>query len=69
MILTFVAAAILTPPDVISQSFMALPTLCLYGVSILIAKRIEARRTQRQAATDTEDEDWQADEGLTHDGC
>ena len=69
VVLTFVAAAILTPPDVISQTFMALPTLCLYGVSILIAKRIEARRAQRQAATDTENEDWQEDGELTHDGC
>ncbi len=55
VVLTFVAAAILTPPDVISQTFMALPTLLLYGVSILIAKRIEKKRAQRQAAEDAED--------------
>ena len=49
VVLTFVAAAILTPPDIISQTFMALPTLLLYGVSILIAKRIEAKRAERDA--------------------
>jgi sec-independent protein translocase protein TatC len=55
VVLTFIAAAILTPPDVISQTFMAMPTLLLYGVSILIARRIEKRREQRQAAEDGED--------------
>lgn len=49
VVLTFVVAAILTPPDVISQTFMALPTLLLYGVSILIAKRIESKRAERDA--------------------
>lgn len=49
IVLTFVAAAILTPPDVVSQTFMAVPTLALYGVSILIAKRIEKRRAQAEA--------------------
>lgn len=49
VVLTFVVAAILTPPDVVSQTFMALPTLGLYGVSILLAKRIEKRRALRQS--------------------
>jgi sec-independent protein translocase protein TatC len=53
VVLTFIVAAILTPPDVISQTFMALPTLVLYGVSILIAKQIEKRR----AAAEAEEED------------
>jgi sec-independent protein translocase protein TatC len=56
VVLTFVAAAILTPPDVISQTFMALPILLLYGVSILIAKRIESKRAERDA-DDADDAD------------
>ena len=44
VVLTFIVAAILTPPDIVSQTFMALPTLLLYGMSILIARRIERRR-------------------------
>jgi sec-independent protein translocase protein TatC len=38
VVLIFVVAAVLTPPDVISQVLMALPLLFLYGVSIYIAK-------------------------------
>lgn len=38
VVLIFIVAAILTPPDVISQILMALPLLFLYGVSIYIAK-------------------------------
>jgi sec-independent protein translocase protein TatC len=51
--LTFIIAAVLTPPDVISQTFMAIPTLLLYGVSILVCKRIE----KRQAAAAAEEHD------------
>ncbi|MGH1600146.1 twin-arginine translocase subunit TatC [Campylobacter majalis] len=36
----FVFAAIVTPPDVISQLLMAFPLVGLYGISILIAKRV-----------------------------
>lgn len=38
VVLIFVLAAILTPPDVISQVLMAAPLILLYGVSIYIAK-------------------------------
>jgi sec-independent protein translocase protein TatC len=55
VVLAFIVAAVLTPPDVISQTFMALPALLLYGVSILIAKRIEKRREQQRVAAETED--------------
>jgi sec-independent protein translocase protein TatC len=33
----FIVAAILTPPDVISQSMLAAPLLVLYGISIIVA--------------------------------
>lgn len=38
VVLIFIVAAILTPPDVISQVLMAAPLLLLYGISIYIAK-------------------------------
>ena len=38
VVLIFVAAAILTPPDVITQISLAMPMCLLYGVSILVAK-------------------------------
>ena len=37
IVVIFTAAAILTPPDVISQVFLALPLLALYALSILVA--------------------------------
>ena len=38
VVLIFIIAAILTPPDVVSQLVMAAPLLILYGISIYIAK-------------------------------
>jgi sec-independent protein translocase protein TatC len=49
VVIAFIVAAILTPPDVVSQTFMALPILFLYGVSILVAQRIEKRRALAEA--------------------
>ena len=37
IVLIFIVAAILTPPDVISQTMMALPMLLLYAISILVS--------------------------------
>jgi len=34
----FILAAILTPPDIVSQLLLAMPLMLLYGLSILIAK-------------------------------
>lgn len=50
IVLTFVAAAVLTPPDPISQLGLAIPTLLLYEVSILAVRYVEARRKEREAA-------------------
>lgn len=38
MLLTFVAAAILTPPDVITQCMMAGPLIILYEIGILVSR-------------------------------
>ena len=38
IVLFFVIAAVLTPPDVLSQFLMAGPLVLLYGVSILVVK-------------------------------
>jgi sec-independent protein translocase protein TatC len=38
MVLIFIVAAIITPPDVISQTIMAVPLLLLYFISIGIAR-------------------------------
>ena len=51
----FVAAAILTPPDVISQIGLAVPILLLYEISILCARLVEKKRAEREAAAEAED--------------
>ena len=44
IVLVFLIAAFLTPPDLISQIGLALPTLLLYEISILIVSIIEKRK-------------------------
>jgi len=46
----FIAASVLTPPDVISQVGLALPLLLLYEFSVFMARRIEKRRAEEEAA-------------------
>ena len=49
LVLIFIAAAILTPPDVISQVGLALPMLLLYEISIYLVRRFEKRRAEKEA--------------------
>jgi sec-independent protein translocase protein TatC len=44
IVLIFIVAAFLTPPDVMSQVGLALPTLLLYELSILAVRIVERRR-------------------------
>ncbi|MBI3059773.1 MAG: hypothetical protein HYY81_10775, partial [Deltaproteobacteria bacterium] len=37
ILLIFLVAAILTPPEILSQILLALPLTLLYGVSILVS--------------------------------
>lgn len=48
IVLIFIAAAILTPPDVFSQLSLALPMLALYELSIFGAKWVEKSRVPDQ---------------------
>ena len=50
IVIAFIAAAILTPPDVISQIGLAVPILLLYEVSIWTIRLMERAR-RRSAAT------------------
>ena len=56
VVAAFAMAAILTPPDPISQIGLALPTIVLYELSILSVRLIERRRAEQEkadAAVDT----------------
>jgi sec-independent protein translocase protein TatC len=46
----FLLAAILTPPDIVSQIGLAVPGILLYEISILCARRIERNRNSSQAS-------------------
>ena len=45
----FVAAAVLTPPDPVSQIALAVPTLLLYEISIFCVRMVEKKRTAAEA--------------------
>ena len=57
IVLAFVAAAILTPPDVISQIGLALPTMLLYEISIISVRIVEKKRGDLDEEDDDEDDD------------
>ncbi len=57
IILIFVVAALLTPPDVLTQLLMAGPLIVLYGFSILIVKAVNPAPPEEY-----EDEDDEEDE-------
>ena len=64
IVMAFVAAAILTPPDVISQIGLALPTMVLYEISILCVRMVEKGRGDVEEEDDEdEDEDDEGEEG------
>lgn len=50
----FVAAAVLTPPDPVSQIALALPTLLLYEISIFAVALVEKKRAAASAEADEE---------------
>lgn len=62
IVLAFVAAAVLTPPDPLSQIGLALPIILLYEVSILSARMVEKKRAEKE---DLDDEDWDDEEDDT----
>ena len=49
IVVAFIVAAILTPPDVFSQTGLALALIILYEVSILVSRRIERKRAEAEA--------------------
>jgi len=51
ILLTFVLAAILTPPDVITQCMMAGPLIILYEIGILVSR---TARNKKQAKEEQE---------------
>jgi sec-independent protein translocase protein TatC len=46
IVIAFVVAAVLTPPDPASQIGLAIPTILLYEISIILARMIEKQREE-----------------------
>lgn len=49
VVITFMVAAVLTPPDPISQLGLAIPTLLLYEISIIAVRMVEKKRAEAEA--------------------
>lgn len=49
ILIIFIVAAILTPPDVVSQIMMAVPLMVLYEISIYLAKYARKEKPQQEA--------------------
>ncbi|MBT1154286.1 twin-arginine translocase subunit TatC [Aminobacter anthyllidis] len=62
IVIAFVVAAVLTPPDPVSQIGLALPTILLYEISIWTARLIEKKREQERVAREKQDADESAAE-------
>jgi sec-independent protein translocase protein TatC len=54
IVIAFVAAALLTPPDLISQIGLGVPIIILYEISIVLAKMTEKKRAEREAAEEAD---------------
>src|SRR5579859_3466471 len=50
----FAVAAVLTPPDIVSQTCLAVPLILLYEVSIVSCRMVEKARAKREAAEEAE---------------
>lgn len=54
IVAVFIAAAVLTPPDVVSQIGLAVPMVLLYEVSIWACRLIEKKRREEEEASEKE---------------
>ncbi len=52
VVIAFVIAAVITPPDPLSQFMLAVPLIGLYGVSILIAYVFAKKRTESESVVE-----------------
>jgi len=57
IVIIFIVAALLTPPDVLTQLLMAGPLIILYGASILIVKAVNPAKDEDEDDDDEDDED------------
>ena len=61
VIIIFMVAALLTPPDVLTQLLMAGPLIILYGLSIIIVRMVNPASPLEDEEEDDEDEEDEAE--------
>ncbi|HEV2302844.1 MAG TPA: twin-arginine translocase subunit TatC [Stellaceae bacterium] len=54
IVIMFVIAAVLTPPDVVSQTSLAVPLIALFEASIISCRMVERARAKREAEEEAE---------------
>jgi sec-independent protein translocase protein TatC len=52
IVIAFIIAAVLTPPDIVSQLALAIPLIIFYEASIVIGRMIEKKREEEDKAAD-----------------
>ena len=62
IVIIFIVAALLTPPDVLTQLLMAGPLLVLYGASILIVKMVNPAEDEEEDEDDEDDKENESQE-------
>src|SRR5437899_4015151 len=54
IVIMFIVAAVLTPPDVVSQTSLAVPLIILFEASIISCRMVEKARARREAEEEAE---------------
>ncbi|HFB54132.1 MAG TPA: twin-arginine translocase subunit TatC [Sulfurimonas autotrophica] len=62
IVIIFIVAALLTPPDVLTQLLMAGPLLVLYGFSIIIVHFVNPAQAEEEDDEDEDDEESESEE-------
>lgn len=57
IVVIFIFAAIMTPPDILSQFLMAVPLIGLYGLSIFIAARVNPAKSEEPGQENGEEKE------------
>ncbi len=65
IVIIFIVAALLTPPDVLTQLLMAGPLLVLYGASILIVKMVNPAEDEDEEDNEEDENQEQESEEIT----
>jgi sec-independent protein translocase protein TatC len=55
LVIVFIAAAIITPPDIISQIGLAIPIIILYEISIIAVLMVEKKKAQADSSDEEEE--------------